>query len=108
MASKPSGVSRRIAGRPDWDDPDGVKVYTISATGREVDQAAYAHQLTAMKKQQTVDWPLTPAFAIFHDGASSQYLTLCWWGNDNELFTRVAVREPRNWVENAARYSFCL
>ena len=50
----------------------------------------------------------TPAFAICHDGAGMQYLVLCYWGNDNELFTRVSVNLGGAWVEDPATYAFCL
>lgn len=36
------------------------------------------------------------------------YLVLAWWDNNNELFTSVFVRTPQGWVEDQARYSFCL
>ncbi len=36
------------------------------------------------------------------------YLVLAWWGNDNELFVRVAVRESGTWLVGSDRYSFCL
>ena len=61
-----------------------------------------------MKALAPIDWSRTPTFAIFHEGAGALYLVLAWWGNDNELFTRVAVREPQGWVSEAGQYSFCL
>ncbi|WP_242110040.1 hypothetical protein [Luteimonas aquatica] len=100
--------ARRIESSPAWSDPDGVKLYTISAHGAEVDRAAYLPRLARVKASRTVDWPSTPAFAIFHDGASLRYLVLGWWGNGNELFTSVSVETEAGWVEDAARFSFCL
>lgn len=99
---------RPIESTPDWQDPDGIKVYTISASGQVVDQAPYFSRLAAVKKQRSVAWPSTPAFAVFHDGASMAYLVLAWWGNGNELFTAVSVLTPSGWVEDSAKYSFCL
>lgn len=99
---------RRIESALAWQDPDGIKVYTISASGRPVDQALYFSRLAAVKKQKAVAWQCTPAFAIFHDGESMAYLVLAWWGNGNELFTAVSVRTPSGWVEDSAKYSFCL
>jgi hypothetical protein len=99
---------RRIERRADWDDSDGVKIYAISATGLDVDRSAFTDELVEMKKRVSIDWRHTAAFAIFHDGATAPYLTLGWWGNDNELFTRVAARESQAWVTDAARYSFCI
>lgn len=99
---------RRISSRPDWSDSDGVKIYTISTGNRAVDQSVYLARLTQMKKQRAIVWSSTPAFAIFHDGASAPYLILAWWGNGNELFTAVSVREHDGWVEDPAKYSFCI
>jgi len=99
---------RRIESAPTWQDPDGIKVYTISASGRVVDQAPYFSRLAEVKKQKAVAWRSTPAFVVFHDGASMAYLVLAWWGNGNELFTAVSVRTPSGWVEDPVKYSFCL
>ena len=88
-------------------DADGLKLYSVSATGAP-DIAAFNAQLGDMKRGVPVHWPATAAYAIFHQGAELGYLVLCWWGNDNELFTRVAVREAAGWVIDPERYSFCL
>ena len=58
--------------------------------------------------ENNIDWVNTPAFVIFHDGASCDYLVLVWWENDNELFTSVSVKFEGVWVENPNKYSFCL
>jgi hypothetical protein len=99
---------RRTESRRDWIDPDGIKIYTISARGEAVDQLPYLAQLAAIKQEKGISWATTPAFAIFHDGASVRYLVLCWWGNDNELFTSVSVQTAFSWVEDPSLYSFCL
>lgn len=59
-------------------------------------------------KAAQVDWSRTAGFAIFHQAANFPYLVLCWWGNDNELFVRVAVLENGTWVTDTDRFSFCL
>lgn len=99
---------RAIESRSDWLDADGLKLYTISATGGAVSHADFLPRLTEMKRTRAVPWAETPAFAIFHAGASLPYLVLCWWGNDNELFTAVSVRTAAGWVEDAAKFSFCV
>lgn len=99
---------RKIESEPAWLDGDGVKIYTISALNRPVNQQAYLPRLAEVKASKAVDWAATPAFVIFHDGASCQFLVLAWWGNDNELFTSVSVNTPAGWVEDPAQYSFCL
>ena len=99
---------RKIDSAPEWLDDDGIKLYTVSATGAPVDASAYHPRLAQVKQSRPVAWAQTPAFAIFHDGAGMAYLVLCWWGNDNELFTSVSVRTDEGWVEDPARFSFCL
>ncbi len=55
-----------------------------------------------------MDWSSTPAFVLFHEGASAAYLVLAWWGNDNELFTSFSVKTATGWVEDATLFSFCV
>jgi hypothetical protein len=90
-----------------WRDPDGVKLYTISASSCPVDHRAFIERFAAVKKERTVDWPATPAFAIFHSGATMLYLVLAWW-EGNELFASVSVREGDSWIEDPHRFSFCV
>jgi hypothetical protein len=99
---------RRIESSRTWSDPDGIKVYTISARNQPVDQAPYFERLAVVKKQKAVSWRSTPAFVVFHDGASFPYLVLAWWRNDNELFTSVSVKTESGWVEDPSLYSFCV
>lgn len=100
--------SRKIESSSTWSDPDGIKIYTILAQNLPVNQAPYFERLAEVKKLKAVDWASTPAFAVFHDGASFPYLVLAWWGSDNELFTSVSVRTGSGWIEDASLYSFCL
>jgi hypothetical protein len=99
---------RKIESESAWQDEDGIKIYTISALNTPVDRSAFLPRLVEVKRSRSVDWPSSAAFAIFHDGAASQYLVLAWWGNDNELFTSVSVKTVAGWVEDPLRYSFCL
>ena len=99
---------RKIETDPSWQDEDGIKIYTISAQNKRVDQAAYLARLAEVKQSKSVGWSSIPAFVIFHDGASGQYLVLAWWGNDNELFTSVSVNTASGWVEDSFQYSFCI
>jgi len=101
-------TTRKTESAPDWLDQDGVKLYTISTHGGPVNQSPYLERLARIKAERAIDWPSTPAFAILHDGASMRYLVLGWWGNDNELFTSVSVETDTGWVEDSARFSFCL
>jgi hypothetical protein len=36
-------------------------------------------------------------FAILHRGRTGDYLILCWWDHENELPTRVWVRDESGW-----------
>ena len=99
---------RQISSQAHWLDPDGIKLYTISARHVPVDQEPYRHRLSTIKATKAVAWSTTPAFAIFHDGAGMAYLVLAWWGNDNELFTSVSVQTPDGWLESPSQYSFCV
>ncbi|MDO6545409.1 hypothetical protein [Photobacterium sanguinicancri] len=99
---------REIEGLVDWLDPDGVKIYTISADESTIDMDAFNLRLSQVKTMQPIDWADTAAFVIFHNGASAKYLVLVWWGNDNELFTSVSVEVNGDWVIDPAKYSFCL
>ncbi|HET6553760.1 MAG TPA: hypothetical protein VFG49_09505 [Dyella sp.] len=101
-------VERRIEALPADIDPDGIKVYTISASGSPVDSQPYLQRMQAMKSARPRTWQDTPAFAICHDAAQARYLTLGWWDNANEMFVAVAVTQPGGWVEDLGRYSFCL
>ncbi len=99
---------RKIDSQADWSCPDGIKIYTLSARNEPVDHGPYLARLTVLKQQKPVNWSSTPAFAIFHNGATAQYLVLAWWGNDNELFTSVSVKTAFGWIEDPGKYSFCL
>ena len=99
---------RKTESYPTWSDPDGIKIYTISARNMPVAQEAYASRLNEVKQQKGLEWATTPAFVLMHDGASREYLVLAWWGNDNELFTSVSVKTESSWTEDPSRFSFCL
>ncbi len=99
---------RKIESKPGWMDETGVKIYTISFSGRAVDQTPFHERLDHVKSGRAIDWQNTAAFAIFHEGANCHYLVLAWWGNDNELFTSVSAKYGDSWQEDPAHYSFCL
>jgi len=99
---------RKIETSPEWLDRDGVKLYTVSASGKTVVHSEYLPKLQEVKGQKCVDWRTTPSFAIFHEGTNADYLVLAWWDNENELFTSVSVREGEHWVKDSSKYSFCV
>src|SRR4051812_22169881 len=101
-------TARRTEPLRSWKEPDGIKVYTISATGDEVSYSAFVAELARLKAARSVNWATTPAFAIFHAGATMLYLVLCWWQNENELFTTVSVLKDGQWIADREKYSFCI
>jgi len=101
-------VARKIESREDWLDPDGIKIYTLSAYGNTVDQSKFMERLKTSKSMRPILWRETPAYVIFHEGESYLYLVLAWWGNDNELFTATSVLTEDTWIEDPERFSFCL
>lgn len=99
---------RKISSDKCWLDEDKVKIYTIATHQHEVDQNNFIDRLKQVKQALSVDWQSTAAFAIFHEGESYLYLVLVWWGNDNELFTSISVKEQQTWITDPNKYSFCL
>lgn len=99
---------RTVTSHPSWRDSDGVKLYAIASQHRSVNVDRFYPQLATMKQAVQGNWLSTAAFAILHAGEGADYLVLAWWGNDNELFTQVAVHTGADWVIDASRFSFCL
>ena len=89
-------------------DVDGIKLYAITLAGPLTDIEAFQARLVLVKAELRLIWAKTASFAIFHRGQSADYLIVGWWGNDNEMFTSVSVREGGRWVEDPRRYSFCV
>jgi hypothetical protein len=89
-------------------DVDGIKLYAITLAGPLTDIEAFQARLVLVKAELRLIWAKTASFAIFHRGHSADYLIVGWWGNDNEMFTSVSVREGGRWVEDPRRYSFCV
>jgi len=99
---------RHIKTQKGWSDDEGCKLYTVNAQNKPVDKSLYLPRLADMKRTRRLDWSSIPSFAIFHEGETHQYLVLVWWGNDNEMFVSVSVREPLGWIADQDKYSFCL
>ena len=99
---------RKIKSSPEWLDADGIKIYTVTSNNTAVDQTPFRQRLEHAKSSRNLDWAITPAFALFHEGENFLYLVFAWWGNDNELFTSVSVLTESGWVEDHEKFSFCL
>ena len=99
---------RKIESSTDLLDADGIKIYTVTIGNTAVDQTPFKQRLEDVKNTRNLDWAITPAFALFHEGESLLYLVLAWWSNDNELFTSVSVLTESGRVDDNEKYSFCL
>jgi hypothetical protein len=99
---------RPIETDPFFNDTATTEIYTVAGPGLAVVQDDYRERLAHVKRDVPIDWSTTPAFAIFHEGASARYAVLCWWGNENEMFTHVSVSEDGTWIHDPLRFSFCL
>jgi len=47
-------------------------------------------------------------FVILHQGVTGDYLILCWWDRENELPTRVLIRDSGVWRAAQGGESFCV
>lgn len=47
-------------------------------------------------------------FSILHQGQTGDYVVLCWWDRENELPTRVYLRDGGAWRPAHAGESFCI
>lgn len=85
--------------RDGWD----LKLYSVTLPGEVLDRTAFDRQFGAVVR------PCLPlpdpaagrpglGFAIFHQGRGMDYLVLCWWDRENEIFNRVWTR-PRGIVD---------
>ena len=97
---------RKIQSSPDWLDADGIKIYTVSIGNTTVDQTLFKQRLEHVKNTRSLDWAITPAFALFHEGENFLYLVFAWWGNDDGLFTSVSVLIESGGAETAKSIRF--
>ncbi len=88
-----------------------LKLYGISHDAAPVDRSRFAGAWDA-----AVAALPTPAiapgrpglgFALLHQGRTGDYFILCWWDHENELPTRVWVRDADGW-RPARSESFCV
>ena len=47
-------------------------------------------------------------FLIAHQGLTGDYIILCWWARENELPTKVFLREKNEWRPAKEEESFCV
>jgi len=89
-----------------------LRLHDVWCEGDVHDEERFAAGLAAALEQLP-----TPAvqsgrpgvgFVIRHQGATGDYLILCWWDNENELPTRVWVQRDEGWRPGNERESFCV
>src|SRR5262245_37749312 len=92
-----------------------LKLYSITYGTTALQREAYDQGLRIALQQlpQPAESAHRPgvAFAIFHQGRGVHYLVLCWWDNENELFSRVFVRsfdQEAAWRAATAGESACV
>jgi len=89
-----------------------LKLYSVVYGGGRLDLPRFERALPMLEDAlpQPAETEGRPGlgFAIFHQGRSGDYAVLGWWDNENELPTRVFVREGEQWRGANERESFCV
>ncbi len=104
---------RNLIALRDW----RIKRYTItrSKVGDATDWGEFVNgrELAAQTLPNPARTDERPglAFIVEHRGADADYIVLCWWDRENELPTRVFVRDQHvegGWHEATDGESFCV
>ncbi len=89
-----------------------IKVYAIrhgdKPLARDRFAGGWALAAAALPPPDPVAGRPGVGFAVQHQGATGDYLILCWWDRENELPTRVYVRGVGGWLPAAGGESFCV
>lgn len=93
-----------------------LKVYSIIYGADPLDETAYQHGLRlafddALPQPAVTEHRPGVGFVICHQGRGIHYLVVCWWDNENELFTRVFLRsfdETATWEPAEGRGAPCV
>jgi hypothetical protein len=88
-----------------------LKVYAIQYGDRLFDRRRFAdgcELAAAALPSGSTDVCPGLGFMVLHQGATGDYLILCWWDRENELPTRVYVRGPEGWRPAFGGESFCV
>ena len=92
-----------------------LKLYVILYPSRDLDWATFEEGLeyslnVLPQPAMTPDRPGL-GFVIAHQGRSAHNLIVCWWDLENELCTRVFVRnygDNETWRQSRQEESFCV
>lgn len=88
-----------------------LKVYAIQYGDRPFDRRRFAdgcELAAAALPSGSTDVCPGLGFMVLHQGATGDYLILCWWDRENELPTRIYVRSPEGWRPAVGGESFCV
>jgi hypothetical protein len=89
-----------------------LKVYSIvrgdDVFDRERFAAGWALAEDALPLPAMLEGRPGVGFAILHQGATGDYLIVGWWDRENELPTRVFIRDTNIWRPAAGGESFCV
>jgi hypothetical protein len=89
-----------------------LKMYSIryddSPFDRSHFRAGWELALASLPQPAVGDGRPGVGFAILHRGRTGDYLILSWWDRENELPTRVFLREAEVWRPASGGESFCV
>ena len=89
-----------------------LKIYSIEYGDDEFDRARFEPGLElAIREIPPADQSagrFGVGFAILHQGKTGDYVVLSWWDRENELPTRVFLRDGRQWRPADTSESFCV
>ncbi len=89
-----------------------LKTYSIRYDELPFDRARFRDgwdlALAALPQPAVADGRPGVGFAILHQGRTGDYLILSWWDCENELPTRVFLRDADGWRPAAGGESFCV
>lgn len=92
-----------------------MKVYSVRYGSAELERALYEEAMSlaeaALPRPAVGAGRYGVGFVICHQGRGMHYLVVSWWGNENEYFNRVFVREfgaGKAWRAGNAGESVCV
>lgn len=89
-----------------------LKVYSIHeadvAFERACFDSAFARIESVLPQRDAATGCPGLGFVILHQGATGDYLIVCWWDRENELPTRVLIRDEGDWRAARGGESFCV
>lgn len=89
-----------------------LKIYSIRTDDAPFDRvrfrAGWDQALAVLPQPAVADGRPGVGFAILHQGRTGDYLILSWWDRENELPTRVYLRDAGGWRPAIGGESFCV